>query len=113
MELQDVLTAIRLVARWRVEQAKPALMKRAWPLLFETPLAFEARVALASMGDVRARESILRDLHSASALKCARAIEPAGRLRLSEGRARLVQLLQNPGTLDVDSLRAALARLDA
>jgi HEAT repeat protein len=113
MDLQDELAVIRLVAQFGVEQAKPALAKRAWPVLFETALTFEARVALAAMGDRRAREAILRDLNSASPLKCARAVEPVGRLRLAEGRARLVQLLQNPGHLDVATIRLALGRVDA
>ena len=112
LERQDELDAIRLVARFRVEAAKPALQKRAWPLFFDTPVAFEARVALAHLGDSRAEQSILRDLHSPVASRCARAIEPVGLLRLVDGRARLMQLLNNPALFDGEAVRQALQRLD-
>jgi HEAT repeat protein len=107
----DELAAIRLVARWGVREAQAALTRRAWPLFFDTPLAFEARVALAALGDARARQSILSDLQSGVAARCARAIEPVGRLRLVSGRSRLTQLLAKPDGLDADAIRLALQRL--
>ena len=88
------------------------MQKRAWPRFFETPVTFEARVALAYMGDIRAQRSILRDLHSSVVIKCARAIDPVGLLRLVDGRARLLQLLNSPERFDVEAVRAALQRLD-
>jgi HEAT repeat protein len=112
LDRQDELDAIRLAARFRVQEAKPALQKRAWPLFFHTSVAFEARVALAHLGDSRAEQSILRDLRSSVASRCARAIEPVGLLRLLDGRARLIQLLESPERFDVEAVRKALQRLD-
>lgn len=108
---EDELAAIRVLARWRVDQARPALSRRAWPLFFDGVVAFEARVALAALGDLRAQQSLLSDLHSGVTARCARAIEPVGRLRLTKGRAKLTQLLGNPGGLDADAIRLALKRL--
>ena len=112
LERQDELDAIRLVARFRVVGASSALHKRAWPLFFDTLVAYESRVALAHLGDSRAKQSILRDLHSAVASRCVRAIEPVGLLRLVDGRARLLQLLESPERFDVEAVREALQRLD-
>lgn len=112
LDRQDELDAIRLTARFRVLEAKAALQKRAWPLFFETTVAFEARVALAHLGDSRAEQSILHDLRSPVASKCARAIEPVGLLRLVDGRTRLIQLLGSPERFDVEAVRQALQRLD-
>jgi HEAT repeat protein len=112
LERQDELDAVRLVARFRVVEAKSALQKLAWPWFFETSIAFEARIALAHLGDNRAEQSILRDLHSSVASRCARAIEPVGLLRLVDGRARLLQLLGSPERFDIEAVRQALQRLD-
>jgi len=112
LERQDELDAIRLAARFRVVEAKSALQKRAWPRFFDTSVAYEARVALAHLGDSRAEQSILRDLHSSVASRCARAIEPVGLLRLVDGRTRLIQLLESPERFDVEAVRKALQRLD-
>jgi HEAT repeat protein len=111
MDEQDELVAIRLTARWRVTEAKATLQKRAWPRFLEGPATFAARLALAQLGDERARQSILDDLHSASPAKCARAIEPVGSLGLVAGRARLKVLLENPQGKDVEAIRLALQRL--
>jgi HEAT repeat protein len=69
-------------------------------------------VALAHLGDERARQSILRDLHSRSPLKCGRAIVTVGELRLHGGRARLEQLQQDPSGYDTDAIARALRNLD-
>jgi|GEM_PF-903270 len=108
---EDELTAVRLLGRWQVAEARPALEKRAWPFLFEGPIAFEARVALAALGDERSRQSLVSDLYSRVTSRCARAIEPVGRLHLVEGRARLAELLDDPEGLDAEAIRSALERL--
>lgn len=112
LDRQDELDAIRLTARFRVVEAQPALQKRAWPRWFDSSVAFEARVALAHLGDRRAEQAILRDLRSSVASRCARAIEPVGLLQLVDGRARLIQLLDCPERFDVEAVRVALQRLD-
>ena len=111
MDLLEQLAVIHLIAQWRVAGAKPTLQKRAWPRFWEGPTTFAARVALARLGDERARQSILDDLHSPSATKCARAIEPVGSLGLIAGRARLERLLESPQSHDVEAIRLALRQL--
>jgi HEAT repeat protein len=113
LEPQDEETAIEMIGQLRLSQAKPELERRAWRLLWEGPTTWPARVALGQLGDRRARQSILQSLYSNSPLKCARAIEAAGKIGLEEGRARLQYLLANPSGYDVETIRTALERLDS
>ncbi len=111
LDPQDELAAIHLTALWRVTAATPVLQKRAWPLFWEGPTTFAARLTLAQLGDERARQSILADLHSTAPFKWARAIEPVGSLGLVAGRARLKVLLENSQGHDIEAIRLALKQL--
>jgi HEAT repeat protein len=113
LEPQDEEVAIETIGQLGIGQAKPELERRAWRLLWEGPTTWPARVALAQLGDRRARQSILQNLFSNSPLRCARAIEAAGKVGLKEARARLQHLLANPSGYDVETIRTALERLDS
>ncbi len=112
LEPQDEAAAIDLVGQLGLASAKAQLQRRAWRRLWEGPMTWSARVALAQLGDARARQAILQSLYSNSPLKCARAIEAVGRIGLKEGKARLEFLLANPASYDVETIRSALQRLD-
>jgi HEAT repeat protein len=107
----DEEVAIELAGNLRIRSAIVGLKRRAWPLFWETPLSWKARVALAQMGDERAREAVLESLHSKQAHKCARAIEAAGQIGLEQARPRLLALLQNPTEYDAEAIQTALKRL--
>jgi len=107
----DEEVAIELAGNLRISSAILGLKRRAWPLFWETPLSWKARVALAQMGDERARVAVLESLHSKLAHKCARAIEAAGQIGLEQARPRLLALLQNPTGYDAEAIQIALKRL--
>ena len=107
----DEEVAIELAGNLRINSAIPGLRRRAWPLFWETPLSWKARVALAQMGDERARVAVLESLHSKLAYKCARAIEAAGQIGLEQARPRLLALLRNPTAYDAEAIQTALKRL--
>ncbi len=111
LDPQDEQAAIELVGQLGLTSAKADLERRAWPWLWEGPTTFAARVALAQLGDERARQAILQNLFSNSPIKCARAIEAAGKVRLEQARARLEYLLANPSGFDVDAIQSALLLL--
>ena len=113
LDPQDEEAAIEIIGQLGLSHAKPELERRAWRLLWEAPTTWPARVALAQLGDPRARQSILQSLYSNSPLKCARAIEAIGKIGLEEGRARLQHLLANPAGYDVETIRTALDRLNS
>ena len=113
LELQDEEAVIDLIGQFNLVHAKMDLERRAWRWFWEGPVTWNARVALAQMGDARARQAILQCLNSNSPLKCARAIEAVGRIGLEDGRARLQFLLANPSAYDVETIRAALDSLDS
>jgi HEAT repeat protein len=108
----DQQAVIELIGRLRLQSAQCALERMAWPLWREGANTWAARVALAQMGNERARQSILRDLQSISPLKCGRAIVAAGELQLLAARARLEQLQREPLGYDVDAIARALHNLD-
>ena len=111
LDHEDELAVIDLVGQLGLVRAKPDLERRAWPLLWEGSLAWSARVALAQLGDERARRAVLQNLHSNSPLKCARAIEAVGRIGLEGARPRLHTLLANASEYDVEAIESALLRL--
>ena len=111
LDPEDELMAVELVGQFGVASAKPDLLRRAWPLFWEGPTTWAARVALAQLGDERAQRAVLQNLNSNSPFKCARAIEAAGKIGLEQARARLEFLLANPSDFDVGAIRSALSRL--
>jgi len=94
--------------------ARPGLAARAWGgwLGSASPLAFQARVALARLGDERARAQILRGLSAWSRETRTRAVAAAGQARLEAARARLLQMRGDERQADPESVIEALRALD-
>jgi len=110
---EDLGTAIALVAELRLSEAKPGLDRRAWGgFLTRDPFAYEARIALARLGDERARGAILRGLSSWSRDTRTLSTVAAGRARLVEARERLAAMKANPGLVEREVVDEALALID-
>lgn len=109
----DEQAAIDLCAELRLEAALPGLRARAFGglLLGSSALSFQARIALARLGDERARQHILRGLSSWSRSVRAQSVAAAGRARLEAARPRLLQM-RDAGDLDPRAVVEALDALD-
>jgi HEAT repeat protein len=114
LELEDEQAAIELCADLGLLAARPGLTARVWGGLWvgSRPLAFQARVALARLGDERAQREILRDLSSLRRATRARAVAAAGQARLELARARLLEMRDDQRQADSESVREALLALD-
>jgi HEAT repeat protein len=112
-DLEDLSVAIGLVADFGLAEATPGLSRRAWGgFLTRDPLSYESRIALARMGDGRARDSIVRGLSSWSRDTRTLSVVAAGRAHLSEARSRLFAMRGNPGFAEPESVDEALAKID-
>ncbi|MEO8184416.1 MAG: HEAT repeat domain-containing protein [Deltaproteobacteria bacterium] len=113
-QLEDEQAAIELCADLGLIAARPGLVARAWGGLLggSSPLAFQARVALARLGDARARAHILRGLSSWSRGARTRAVAAAGQARLEAARPRLLEMRGDERQADPESVNEALRALD-
>lgn len=113
-QLEDEQAAIELCAELGLTAARPGLAARAWGGLLggASPLAFQARVALARLGDQRACDQILRELSSWSRSTRTRAVAAAGQARLEVARARLLEMRADERQADPESVVEALHALD-
>jgi HEAT repeat protein len=113
-QLEDEQAAIELCADLGLSAARPGLAARAWGGLLSgsSPLAFQARVALARLGDERARAHILRGLSSWSRSTRTRAVAAAGQARLEAARPRLLEMRGDERQADPESVGEALRVLD-
>jgi HEAT repeat protein len=109
----DEQAAIELCAELRLGAALPGLRARAFGgvLRGSSALSFQARVALARLGDERARQQILSGLSSWSRNVRAQAVAAAGHARLEAARPRLLQMREG-GEVDRSSVVEALEALD-
>jgi len=110
--LEDEQQAIFLVGELALGAASAALARRAFGWFRRDPLAFEARVALARLGDARAAASILDGLRARSYRKRTLAAAAAGRARLEAARPALLALAEQPDRAEPAVVRDALDRLD-
>lgn len=110
--LEDEQQAMHLVGELSLGAAAAALSRRAFGWLRRDPLAFEARVALARLGDARAASSILDELSALSFRKRTLAAAAAGRARLEAARPALLALAERPDRAEAAVVREALDRLD-
>jgi HEAT repeat protein len=115
MQPEDEQAAIELCAEHRLEDAAPGLRRRAWGRWFKasSPFTFQARVALARLGDERARRVILEGLSSWSRPTRTRSAVAAGLAGLQEARARLLAMQRDERQADSYSVAEALRALDA
>jgi HEAT repeat protein len=113
-QLEDEQAAIELCAEIGLLAAQPGLGVRAWGGMLGgiSPLAFQARVALARLGDERASHQILQELSSWSRATRTRAVAAAGQARLEAARARLLEMRANERQADPESVSEALRSLD-
>lgn len=113
-QLDDEQAAIELCAELGLDAARPGLTSRAFGggWFGASPLAFQARVALARLGDERAKQAILRGLSSFRRNVRAQSVAAAGLARLEAARPRLLEMRREPSGIDSRSVIEALAALD-
>jgi HEAT repeat protein len=114
-EPEDTQAAVELAGRMNLAAARPGLTRRAfsWFGIFRDPFAFQARVALARMGDNRARVSILSDLSAWTRDTRTLAVVAAGSARIAEAEPQLLAMRGDPRRADPDAVAEALARLES
>ena len=110
--LEDAQAAIELSAELGLGEARPALERRAFARFGRDPLAYDARIALARLGDERAKARILEALSAWTRDGRTLAVAAAGRARLGEARARLQSFEGHPERADPRAVTEALALLD-
>jgi HEAT repeat protein len=113
-QLEDEQAAIEICAELRLDAARPGLSARAFggALGGASPLAFQARVALARLGDERASAHIVRGLSSWSRAARSEAVAAAGQARLEAARARLLEMRHDERQADLRSVAEALLALE-
>lgn len=112
--VDDEQAAIELCAELALDAARPGLSARAFggAWLGSSPLAFQARVALARLGDERAKQHIVRGLSSWSRSVRAQCVAAAGLARLEAARPRLLEMRRDERAVDARSVAEALLALD-
>jgi hypothetical protein len=114
--LEDVQAAITLTGDRGLEAARADLSRRAFSLWRRDPLAYDARVALARLGDERARRQILQDLSAWTLDSRNLAVAAAGRAGLVEAGEQLRRFVGHPELADpaaVDEALLLLGRAEA
>lgn len=112
-QMEDEQAAIELCAELGLDAGRPGLTARAFgsAWLGSSPLAFQARVALARLGDERAKLHILRGLSSWNKGVRAQCVAAAGLARLEAARPRLLEMRGDARSVDVHSVSEALSAL--
>jgi HEAT repeat protein len=113
LEPEDEQTAIDLSGEFGLRDAIPGLTRRAFGLfgLSRDRFAWQARIALARLGDARARSAILRGLDAWSRDARTMAVVAAGRARLGDARAAIVAMRGKPERAAEDAVEEALQLL--
>jgi HEAT repeat protein len=110
LDPEDEQATIVLAGELELREAVPALERRAFGLARD-PFAYEARIALARLGDPRARAAILRGLEAWSRDARTLAVVAAGRARLTEARPLLEAMKDVPSRAEPDAVAEALGAL--
>lgn len=108
----DEQEAIDCAGEYGFVRARPGLERRArggW--LVGQPFAWQARVALARLGDASARHAIVRALRAYSRDKRTLAVVAAGRARLLDARPLLEAMRHDPAKADPEAVEESLAAL--
>lgn len=113
LDPEDVAAAIELSGALGLREALPALARRAFGLSRFGRDAFphQARVALARLGDARARAAIVRDLDAFSVDKRTIAVASAAEGGVVEALPTLVAMRDRGGRVDVETLDEAIREL--
>jgi hypothetical protein len=111
----DIVAAIEVAATERLEGSRAGLRYRAFGAfgVRSDPIGWHALVALATLGDERARAAILRGLSAWTRHARTMSAFAAGRAGLLEARARIDAFRGRPARADQDVVNDALATLDA
>jgi len=113
IDFEDLSVAVALVADFGLTDATLGLMRRAWGgVLSRDPLSYESKIALARMGDTRARAAIVKGLSSWSRDTRTLSVVAAGRAQLVEARHRLAEMRGNPSSAEPEAIDEALVRID-
>jgi HEAT repeat protein len=110
---EDEQAAIEAAAALELDEARPLLERRMRRWLGRDPLAFHAQVALARLGDERARADIARGLEAWTYSRRTLAVVAAGRAGLVGLRPQIRQLVAQSGRVDEALAEQALTLLDA
>ncbi len=112
--VEDEVIAVELCGELGLVAATPGLERRAFGLLNgRTPVSWHARVALAELGNARAKSAILRGLSAWSRDARTLAVAAAGRARLAEAREILQRMVDAPEKAEPDAVTEALASINA
>jgi len=113
-EPEDEQAAIDLSGRLGLTGARPGLQRRAFGTLgfARDPFSWQARVALARLGDARARQAILRGLSSWTRDARTMAVAAAGQARLAEARPVLEAMRGQADRAEPQAVEEALQLLD-
>jgi HEAT repeat protein len=112
-EPEDEQAAIDLAGERGWEEARPGLVRRAFGM-FGFPLdrfSWQARIALARLGDERAKLAILRGLQAWTRDARTVAVAAAGRARLAEARPAIVAMRGKPDRAAAEAVEEALQLL--
>jgi len=113
VSFEDQQAAIALAGELGLQTATAALERRAFGgFLLRDLLAHDACVALARLGNARARAALIRDLGGLGFRRRTRAAEAVGRARLHEARPALEALASSPSRADPEIVKHALELLD-
>jgi HEAT repeat protein len=110
---EDEQAAMEAAAALELAEARPLLERRMRRWLGRDPLAFHAQVALARLGDERARADIARGLEAWTYSRRTLAVVAAGRAGLVGLRPQIRQLVAQSGRVDEALAEEALTLLDA
>jgi len=115
LPLEDEQAAIELCAELGLTAARPGLVARTRSSLWggASPLAFQAQVALARLGDPRAQQQILRALSAFRRTTRSRAVAAAGQAGLQAARPRLLEMSKDERHADPETVAVALRALEA
>jgi HEAT repeat protein len=112
LDPEDEQAAIELAGELRLAAARRGLARRAFGgLTGRDRFAFDARIALAKMGDERARSAILRALGAWSRDARTLAVVAAGRAAIAEARNALLAMRDDPSRAEPEAVAEALALL--
>jgi HEAT repeat protein len=112
--LDDEQAAMEAVAKLGIRAAIPLLERRAYSWFGRRdPQGYHARIALARLGDEKAKRAILRGLDAWTFTARTQSVAAAGRAGLREARRRLEAFSSQPDRADPVAVREALALLDA
>ncbi len=113
VDAEDEQTAVELAGELRIEAARLGLERRAFgPLAsYRGRFTWHARVALAKMGDARARDAIVRGLGAWSRDARTLAVAAAGRARVAEALPIIEAMRDDATRADPDAVGAALEEL--